>query len=179
MAIPVWLCWQIRISLRQKLGLYSVLCLGIIIIIFSVTRILVTNTDGLHPEPSWLATWSAVEASVAVIVACLSSFKAILTRRSRQTTSSNSNRQYYQKQSQGADARSERDRDPYHVRSCNEIGEEHELRGYAGARKSVPSTTVAEIKKSGGSEESIVLSGARQTSFESQTGILHKPGVAL
>jgi hypothetical protein len=38
----------------------------------------VTNTDKVHPEISWLALWSSIEASVAVIVACLASFKVLL-----------------------------------------------------------------------------------------------------
>jgi hypothetical protein len=66
-------------SLQQKLGLIAVLSLGVIIIVFSVIRIIVTNTVGAQPEISWLALWSAIESSIAVIVACLASFKVLLS----------------------------------------------------------------------------------------------------
>lgn len=174
MAIPVWLCWQVRISAKQKLGLYSVLCLGVIIIVFSVVRVIVVGSDGLRPEPSWLATWSAIEASVAVVVSSLSSFKALLTKRSRQTTSSSSAGRYYQKHGTGTDARSERDRDEFHGQSCNPGEEEYELRRYAGAgiERPLSHAVVADAKKPGVSEESIELPEARQASFESQARIL-------
>lgn len=174
MAIPVWLCWQIRISLRQKLGLYSLLCLGVIIIVFSIVRILVTNTDGLHPEPSWLATWSAVESSVAVIVACLSSFKAVLSQRSRQTAGSTSKGRYYQNHGQGTDRRSERVSEGCASRSGHQSEEEHEMSRYPSRRKPASNSAGVEGNKPGMSEESIELPGLRQVSFESQTRILRE-----
>ena len=81
MAIPIWLVFGLKMSLSQKLGLSGVLGLGVIIIIFSVIRIIVTNTAGRQPEISWLALWSSIESSVAVIVACLASFKVLLNSR--------------------------------------------------------------------------------------------------
>ena len=107
-AIPLYICYQVRISLKQKLGLYSALCLGAVIIVFSVVRIIVTNTDGIHPEVSWLALWSVIESSVAVFVACLTSFKALLVDRQRAQTNdhSGSGGRYYQRHGAGKDSRS-------------------------------------------------------------------------
>lgn len=68
-------------STSQKIGLCGVLGLGAIIVVFSVIRIIVTNTTGRQPEVSWLALWSSIESSVAVIVACLASFKVLLSGR--------------------------------------------------------------------------------------------------
>lgn len=58
----------------------SVVGLGIIIVVFAVIRIIVTNTTGTHPEVIWLALWSAIETSVAVIIICLTSFKVFLRK---------------------------------------------------------------------------------------------------
>jgi len=81
MAIPLWLVIGLKMSASQKIGLCGILGLGAIIIVFSVIRIIVTNTTGRQPEISWLALWSAIESSVAVIVACLASFKVLLSAR--------------------------------------------------------------------------------------------------
>ena len=105
-AIPLYICYQVRISLKQKLGLYSALCLGAVIIVFSVVRIIVTNTDGIHPEVSWLALWSVIESSVAVFVACLTSFKALLVDRQQTNDHSGSGGRYYQRHGAGKDSRS-------------------------------------------------------------------------
>jgi hypothetical protein len=67
----------VRVSKKQKFGLFVVLSLSVFIIGVAAARIIVTDTQGVHPEISWLALWSAVESSVAVIVCCLVSFKAL------------------------------------------------------------------------------------------------------
>ncbi|TKA42877.1 hypothetical protein B0A54_07093 [Friedmanniomyces endolithicus] len=69
----------VHISAPQKVALIGVLSLGLIIIGFAVARIVVTDAQGTHPEISWLALWSAIESSVAVLVCCLASFKALFT----------------------------------------------------------------------------------------------------
>lgn len=68
---------RVRLSAKRKLGLFVVLGLGVFIIGVAIARIIVTDTQSVHPEISWLALWSAVESSVAVIVCCLASFKAL------------------------------------------------------------------------------------------------------
>jgi hypothetical protein len=54
-----------------------VMSLGVFIIGVAIARVVVTDTRGVHPEISWLALWSVVESSVAVLVCCLASFKAM------------------------------------------------------------------------------------------------------
>jgi hypothetical protein len=49
----------------------------VFIIGVAIARVIVTDTQGVHPEISWLALWSVVESSVAVLVCCLASFKAM------------------------------------------------------------------------------------------------------
>ena len=72
-------------SWAQKLSLAAVLCLGVIITVFCVIRIIVTNTTGRQPEISWIALWSSIESSIADMVACLASFKVFLTTKRRGT----------------------------------------------------------------------------------------------
>lgn len=73
-----------QISNLQKLGLLGVLGLGIFIMGFAIARIIVTNKQGQHPEISWLALWSSIESSVAVIVCRLASFKTLFTAQKQQ-----------------------------------------------------------------------------------------------
>lgn len=56
-----------------------VLGLGVLVIAFAITRISFSDTQNSQPEISWLALWSAVESSVAVIVCCLASFRILYT----------------------------------------------------------------------------------------------------
>ena len=78
-ALPIAIVARVHISAPQKVALIGVLSLGLIIIGFAIARIVVTDAQGTHPEISWLSLWSAIESSVAVLVCCLASFKALFT----------------------------------------------------------------------------------------------------
>ncbi|KAK8078226.1 hypothetical protein PG996_004396 [Apiospora saccharicola] len=67
----------------QKIALVAVLSLGGIIPAFSIIRVVVTSDTTKLAEISWLALWSAIESSVAVMVACLASFKVLFTQQRR------------------------------------------------------------------------------------------------
>ncbi|KAK9771363.1 putative Integral membrane protein [Seiridium cardinale] len=86
-SLPIYLTIGLKMSAAQKLGLVGVLSLGIIVTAFSVIRIIVTNTVARQPEISWLALWSSIESSIAVMVACLSSFKVLLTHKKKSSRS--------------------------------------------------------------------------------------------
>ncbi|KAI9790766.1 MAG: hypothetical protein M1833_001762 [Piccolia ochrophora] len=75
--LPIHLLWKVRISLRQKFALGGIFCLGFLIIIFSMVRVILTNSKTTHTEVTWLDMWSSIEATVAVVVSCLASFKAL------------------------------------------------------------------------------------------------------
>ncbi|KAK3673911.1 hypothetical protein LTR78_006113 [Recurvomyces mirabilis] len=79
--IPLWLTIGLKMSLAQKMGLLGVLCLGVITMIFAAVRVVVTSSEGgVHPEITWLALWSGIETSVAVSVACMTSFRVLFTQ---------------------------------------------------------------------------------------------------
>ncbi|KAI9742522.1 MAG: hypothetical protein M1835_003043, partial [Candelina submexicana] len=70
MALPLRILTALRISIRQKLALAGIFCLGFVIIIFSIVRAVetsssLTNSWSLkESDPVWLALWSILEASV-------------------------------------------------------------------------------------------------------------------
>lgn len=76
-ALPISIVASVKVSPKQKFGLLAVMSLGVFIIGVAIARVIVTDTQGVHPEISWLALWSVVESSVAVLVCCLASFKAM------------------------------------------------------------------------------------------------------
>ena len=80
-ALPLYLAARVRLPLSQKLALGGIFSLGVIIMVFAVIRIVVTNRDNTHPEVSWLNLWSQIEASVAVIISSLAPFKSFFTTR--------------------------------------------------------------------------------------------------
>ena len=93
MALPWRLLWIVKLSRKEKLAIASIIGLGMIIVVFAIIRIIVTNTSGTHPEVIWLALWSSIETSVAVVVVCLTSFKVFL-RKSGQSRSGYRSQQY-------------------------------------------------------------------------------------
>ena len=80
-ALPLYLAMRVQLPLGQKMALAAIFSLGIVIMLFAIIRIVVTNQHNTHPETSWLNLWSQIEASVAVIISCLAPFKSLFTQR--------------------------------------------------------------------------------------------------
>ncbi|KAI9718924.1 MAG: hypothetical protein M1812_003808 [Candelaria pacifica] len=86
MALPLRILTALRISIRQKLALGGIFCLGGIIITFSIVRAVetsssLTNSWSLkESDPVWLALWSILEASVAVCVSSLPTMRLFFTK---------------------------------------------------------------------------------------------------
>jgi len=76
MAIPIRLLWNLRISMREKVGLGIVFTVGFITMIFAIVRTvsLEGTTSGGQVSTQWLILWGAIEGMVAIIVGCLPSF---------------------------------------------------------------------------------------------------------
>lgn len=88
-ALPMYLAMHVQLPWTQKLALAGVFSLGIVIMLFAIIRIAVTNPRNAHPETSWLNLWSQIEASVAVIISSLAPFKALFTNRQTKSYESN------------------------------------------------------------------------------------------
>ncbi|KAI9883403.1 MAG: hypothetical protein M1823_004839 [Watsoniomyces obsoletus] len=78
--LPLNLLWRVRMNRGEKLALGGVFSLTVAVMAVAVVRVCVLNRTGQHPELTWLALWSAVESSVAVIVSSLASFKTLFAR---------------------------------------------------------------------------------------------------
>ncbi|KAF2668646.1 hypothetical protein BT63DRAFT_440766 [Microthyrium microscopicum] len=69
-----------RLPLRSKFALAGIFSIGFLIVAMAMVRIIITNNDiGKRPEVSWLNLWNAVEASTAVIIVSLASFKHLFS----------------------------------------------------------------------------------------------------
>ncbi|KAI9817002.1 MAG: hypothetical protein M1826_001698 [Phylliscum demangeonii] len=78
--LPINLLVRVKINLREKAALTFIFSLGAIIMVFALVRVIKTNSTHNHPDTLWLALWSAIESSIAIIVSCLASFKTLISR---------------------------------------------------------------------------------------------------
>ena len=72
----------LELHMSQKLTLAGVFSLGLIIPIFDILRTVESLRSGTF---SGVALWSSLEVTIAVIVASLPVYKALLTTKGRQT----------------------------------------------------------------------------------------------
>jgi hypothetical protein len=75
------LLWVIQRLWEEKIAIGTIVGLGVVIIVFAIIRIIVTNTTHTHPEPVWLALWSAIETIVSVTVISLTSLKVLFNKK--------------------------------------------------------------------------------------------------
>ncbi|MCJ1466041.1 hypothetical protein MMC07_004660 [Pseudocyphellaria aurata] len=75
--------WRVQISLRRKLGLAGIFSLTVFIMIIAIIRVTIMYDNRDQADGSWLWTWSFVEQTVAMIIACLASFRALFTQQSK------------------------------------------------------------------------------------------------
>ncbi|SLM34725.1 hypothetical protein LPUS_00159 [Lasallia pustulata] len=82
-SIPISLLWKVEITVKQKVALAGIFSLAVITMTFAIVRVTVISILTQQPDVSWLYIWSFVEQTVAIIVVCLASFRALFTRESR------------------------------------------------------------------------------------------------
>ncbi|KAL8737493.1 MAG: hypothetical protein Q9181_001623 [Wetmoreana brouardii] len=85
MALGLRLLWNLHIDCKEKLALGAIFSVGLIKITFAVIRVVKIGATARHVNPIWLALWSMIEASVAVVVACLPSFRVLFAHGRRQS----------------------------------------------------------------------------------------------
>ncbi|EFQ97077.1 hypothetical protein MGYG_00120 [Nannizzia gypsea CBS 118893] len=85
MSVPVAFVLKSSLPRSQKLGLVGLFLLGLAVVVMAILRNLETDGKSKHPPPSWLLFWSAMEATVAVMVSCFASYKSLFTSHSRST----------------------------------------------------------------------------------------------
>ncbi|KND94611.1 hypothetical protein TOPH_00772 [Tolypocladium ophioglossoides CBS 100239] len=80
MSIPLWILWNVQIPRQKKLLLAGIFSVTVFIMVVAVIRVVLVkgSTDQLqNASIDWLYMWSNVEMGVAIIVACLASFRQL------------------------------------------------------------------------------------------------------
>lgn len=75
--IPLAIALKSQVSTKQKLALAGVFSLSLIITVFSTVRFALNRPTRVS-SPSWIQTWTTIEQSVSVTVACLASFRTLV-----------------------------------------------------------------------------------------------------
>ncbi|KAI9882167.1 MAG: hypothetical protein M1823_006087 [Watsoniomyces obsoletus] len=79
--LPIHLLWRAKITRRQKLLLSGIFSLSIVVIVIAIVRVAVnTAKPGQQLESTWVFLWSFIEASVAVMVSCVASFRTLFVK---------------------------------------------------------------------------------------------------
>ena len=82
MALPLSMVWGIQLRKSQKLALAGIFSLGSVVAIFDILRTVESLKSGTF---SGVALWSSLEVTMAVIVASLPLYRALLSRKRRQS----------------------------------------------------------------------------------------------
>ena len=90
--IPVSIALKSRVPTGQKLMLVGIFSLSLIITIFSIVRFALNSPSRGKTSPSWLESWSTIEQSVSVVVACLASLRMLVISNNRQAEKAASRR---------------------------------------------------------------------------------------
>ena len=82
-SIPISILWNVRIKLRQKLGIGAFLCLSVVMIIMSLiyTSRIRTSVDSLNLV--WILFWQEAGACAAVIMVSMTAFRSIFISNKR------------------------------------------------------------------------------------------------
>ncbi|MCJ1361371.1 hypothetical protein MMC16_000470 [Acarospora aff. strigata] len=84
MSIPVLLLWSVRINLRRKIALGSLLCLSVFAIITNIIRAASHKLNNGQEDVLWLLFWSEMEGCIAVIANSMTAYRALFAASSSQ-----------------------------------------------------------------------------------------------
>ncbi|KAL8919058.1 MAG: hypothetical protein Q9172_005158 [Xanthocarpia lactea] len=83
MFIPFSMLKGVQMSWRRKAALSGIFSLVVITMVFAVARTaLITSSNTIQVDSSLLWMWSAIQASIAIIVACLATFPNLFSSES-------------------------------------------------------------------------------------------------
>jgi hypothetical protein len=88
MSLPISILWNVRVSLKRKFQLAGLFSLVIITMVVAIVRVsVVTDSKSVSQqnqvEVVWMYLWHFVESSVALLVACLASFRTLFAAKER------------------------------------------------------------------------------------------------
>ncbi|PYI24372.1 integral membrane protein [Aspergillus violaceofuscus CBS 115571] len=81
--MPIPKLWQLRMTRGKRMGLVVMFSLGLLVCVTSIIRVSYMNSFAVDHTWSMVNTelWSCVEVAVALFIACIPSFKTIITHR--------------------------------------------------------------------------------------------------
>ncbi|KAI4224913.1 MAG: hypothetical protein L6R36_004313 [Xanthoria steineri] len=83
MLIPFSMLKGVQMKWHRKAALGGIFSLVVITMVVAIVRTsLVGSNNRTQPDSSWLYLWTAIEASIAIIVACLATFRNLFSRES-------------------------------------------------------------------------------------------------
>ncbi|KAF2151597.1 hypothetical protein K461DRAFT_268748 [Myriangium duriaei CBS 260.36] len=94
MLLPLGLIKQARMPLRQKISIGSIFCLALICVAMAAIRVREVGENmktTSTPSVTWLALWSLVEASIAMIIGCGPGLYEVIRRKTKNSSKGSSN----------------------------------------------------------------------------------------
>ncbi|KAI1429876.1 hypothetical protein F5Y12DRAFT_725958 [Xylaria sp. FL1777] len=82
MLIPITLLWNVRIQWKKKIAIMGIFSLSLITIGIAIARVAdikATQQSTGIPDSTYLWFWSALQASLCIVVACSSAFRQLFT----------------------------------------------------------------------------------------------------
>ena len=84
MAFPLYVVKGLQMRFSQKMGLASIFCLAILVVIFDILRTVFSAKSARGGAVgASTALWDILEITVAVMVSCLPTYRTIFTQRKR------------------------------------------------------------------------------------------------
>lgn len=83
MALPLGMLRSLHMARSQKIGLAAIFTIVVIDIVFDILRTVYTASAYLSQFPDANAVWALCEPSVAVMVCALPSYRGLLSRHNR------------------------------------------------------------------------------------------------
>lgn len=108
-SIPILLLWSVKINLRRKLGLGSLLCLSIFAIITNIIRASGHKLKNGQDDVVWVLFWLEMEGCIALIANSMTAFRSLFA------ASNSRNKNSPQNQAKSADFRRGGQKQPPHV----------------------------------------------------------------
>ncbi|MCJ1310649.1 hypothetical protein MMC25_004315 [Agyrium rufum] len=79
-SIPIFLLWNVKITLRRKLILGAIFSLSVFMIAIAIIRVSKQRLANGTTDPVWAFFWLGIEASVAVIVNSGTAFRSLFVK---------------------------------------------------------------------------------------------------
>jgi hypothetical protein len=77
LSIPIIILWNVNIGLRKKVVLSCIFSATVAIMTVAIIRVAVVDSRHQNTEIAWLYFWTFVENGIAIMIACVASFRQL------------------------------------------------------------------------------------------------------